>query len=476
MRISRMKNILPATLAVVLTISFGASAMEITPGGLRQALGGEAATVTALTLTGSADARDMSYAASLPALRELDMSGLNIVALQSDTAVILNRRHFPANTVPAFAFTFSNIEKVVLPAGLTSIEECAFASSPVLSSVTFGNKLQNIGDWAFYSTALITVTLPASLRSMGQGVFASCKALSDVGMAATALNTLPAKTFRGCGSLRSITFPSALSGIGDECMYGSGLESLQLPASVNHAGAYAFSSMPRLRNLDVNSANLGEGVLYANPELTYVTGMQSYPTLAVAASPRLRLDSVASSSITSLGAYALADNPTDKLWLSDRLDSVAPHALDGMTALRTIQGFYMHGAVPDAADGAFDGLENIGDISLWVDKDHESSWINHPEWGRFKIIGTTVGVESNIADGSDALNIECIWHGDLLSLNSTEPMAAVIVYDAAGMVLAASAPRSVDAAMDMSGISAKVIIVRATTARGARTFKLRRNG
>lgn len=470
-----MKKILTSTLAVVLTISFGASAMEITPGGLRQALGGDAAAVTALTLTGSADARDLNYAASLPALRELDMSGLNVVALQSDTAVILNRRHFPANTIPAFAFIFSRLEKVVLPAGVTDIEECAFASSPVLSSVTFGDKLQNIDDWAFYSTALETVSLPASLRSMGQGVFASCKTLSDVSMAATAINLLPAKTFRGCVALRTITFPSALSEIGDECMYGSGLGNLQLPASVNRAGAYAFSSMPRLQSIDVNSVNLDEGALYANPELTSVNGMESYPALAVAASPRLRLDSVASSSITSLGAYALADNPTDKLWLSERLDSVAPHALDGMTGLRTIQGFYMHGAIPHTAEGAFDGLGNIGNISLWVDKDHESAWLNHPEWGRFEIIGTTLGVENNIADGAGALNIECVWHGDLLSLTSTEPMEAVTVYDAAGMVLAASAPRNIDATIDMSGISAKVIIVRATAAHGAKTFKLRRN-
>ena len=140
-------------------------ALDVTPGNLCEILGSDAATVTTLTLTGSADARDLHFAAQLPALRSLDMSGLQIVDVQSDTAIMLSRYQYPANVLPAYIFALSKLETVTLPSTLTAIEECAFASAKNLRMVTLPASLRSIGDWAFYGTALTSVTLPAAPAS-----------------------------------------------------------------------------------------------------------------------------------------------------------------------------------------------------------------------------------------------------------------------------------------------------------------------
>lgn len=133
---------------------------------MQQALASEAATIVDLTLTGKGDARDLQYISTLPALRTLDMSGLQIVETKSDKAIHLSRHHFPANTLPAYIFSLSKLEKVVMPSTLTKIEEGAFASSN-LNTVTFGASVKTIGSWAFYKTKLSSVVLPASTDSMG---------------------------------------------------------------------------------------------------------------------------------------------------------------------------------------------------------------------------------------------------------------------------------------------------------------------
>ena len=149
-------------------------ALDVTPGNLCEVLGSDAATVTTLTLTGSADARDLHFAAQLPALRSLDMSGLQIVGVQSDTAIMLSRYQYPVNVLPAYIFALSKLETVTLPSTLTVIEECAFASAKNLRTVTLPASLRSIGDWAFYGTALTSVTLPDSVASIGKGAFDDC--------------------------------------------------------------------------------------------------------------------------------------------------------------------------------------------------------------------------------------------------------------------------------------------------------------
>ena len=48
------------------------------------------------------------------------------------------------------------------------------------------------------------------------------------------------------------------------------------------------------------------------------------------------------------------------------------------------------------------------------------------------------------------------------------------VFSTSGSILAVSAPRATEAILDLGDVADKIIVVRATTASGARTFKLRK--
>lgn len=453
-----------------LCFSMPLHALDVTPGTLREALGTEAATVTSLTLTGSADARDLHFAAQLPALRSLDLGGLQIVGVQSDTAVMLSRHQYPANVLPAYIFALSKLETVTLPTTLTGIEECAFASAKNLRTVTLPATLRSIGDWAFYGTALTSVTLPAA-DTLGTGIFAECGKLAEARLSAAKVTTLPAKTFRGCTALRTVTFPAAMSALGDESLLGSGLEALDLPSGVKEIGAYAASSMPLLGSYTAVNPRLMDGAISFNPYLNKITGQADLGRLSLAHNPALVLDSVTSTGFATIGEYALADNSSQKLWFLPKLTSVGANALNGMSNLISIRAIELEGAVPAAATGAFDGLNSISTIRLWVLKDNLSAWQADPEWSRFNLIGTTLSTPGITAD--QGLDINAVWQDDRLIVTSGQELVTVSVFSTSGSILAVSAPRATEAILDLGDVADKVIVVRATTASGARTFKLR---
>lgn len=465
-----MKKFFILTLAA-LGFSAPLHALDVTPGNLREALGNDAVTVTTLTLTGRADARDLHFAAQLPALRSLDLSGLQIVDVLSDTAVMLSRRQYPANVLPAYIFALSKLETVTLPATLTGIEECAFASARNLNSVTLPASLRSIGDWAFYGTSLTSVSVPAA-DTLGTGVFAECTKLAEARLSGAKVATLPAKTFRGCTALRTVTFPATMSAIGGEAMLGSGLEALDLASGIQEVGAYALSSMPQLASYSANNPELQEGALSFNPSLKKISGQNHLGRLALAHDLSLTLDSVTTSGFATIGDYALADNPSEKLWFSDKLTSVGYRALDGMPNLNSVRVLELGGAVPTAATGAFDGLGNIHSIRLWVLKDNLSAWQADPEWSRFDLKPTTLSVDGITAD--QGLDINAVWEGDQLTVTAGQELITVSVFSTSGAILAVSAPRATEAALDLRDVADKIIVVRATTASGARTFKLRK--
>lgn len=466
-----MKRIfLAAVLALGIFVAKGET-IRVSPGTLSDLLGESGITTTSLTLSGEADARDLSYLASLPALKTLDMSALNIVALQNATPVIMNRRHYDADALPAFVFSLSKIEKVVLPASLTHIEECAFASSAI-KEVGFGPALKSIDSWAFYHSALADIFLPGSVVSLGEGVFADCRNLANANLSAAQLKSLPQKSFRGCTALKSILFPGGLTSLGAESLLGSGLESIVLTANITQIGEYALSQMPQLAGYSAANPQLGNGALFGNGALTSVSGQTTFGTLSLAATPALLLDSVTSTAFTAIGDYALAGNATGKLHISSKLGHVGEHALEGMSNLTVISALAAAGNVPDAVTDAFNGLDNPKAIELAVDKDYLEAWSDHPEWSRFNIKGYEVtGVAAIENDNSD---IVCSIEENILVVRSVHQLTAITVCSADGMMIGAGSPMNTEWRLDLANVDCTVIVVRAVSSRSAANFKLRR--
>lgn len=68
------------------------------------------------------------------------------------------------------------------------------------------------------------------------------------------ITTLPAKSFEGCHALKTITWGSTLTTIGDGAFGRSGLDSLTLPANITTVGTGAFQSCNSLLSANLSAA------------------------------------------------------------------------------------------------------------------------------------------------------------------------------------------------------------------------------
>ena len=69
------------------------------------------------------------------------------------------------------------LSEFTVPSGVKQIPKKLFYNDYYLSSVTLTNQ-EEIGDYAFYSTAIKEITLPESVKSVGRAAFTGCKNLT----------------------------------------------------------------------------------------------------------------------------------------------------------------------------------------------------------------------------------------------------------------------------------------------------------
>lgn len=68
----------------------------------------------------------------------------------------------------------NNKKKIVIPEGVTSIEDGAFYGCS-LTSIEIPNSVTSIGDWAFTDcTGLTSVQIPNSVINIGSWAFSEC--------------------------------------------------------------------------------------------------------------------------------------------------------------------------------------------------------------------------------------------------------------------------------------------------------------
>ena len=200
------------------------------------------------------------------------------------------------------------LEEIVLPAGLTKIEEDTFNGCYDMRSVHFLGKVTSIGDGAFcYTSSLLGIDLPESVCSIGKKAFSGsglqkillpkdCVDVEPDAFASSALeafevdpgNTafqagedgvlysrdgkqlvlypysrqeaaytvrpgtveIGAYAFRGVRNLEHIIFPDSLREIGAYAFYRvQNLEHIILPDSLREIGDYAFAQQPKLKEV-----------------------------------------------------------------------------------------------------------------------------------------------------------------------------------------------------------------------------------
>jgi hypothetical protein len=151
----------------------------------------------------------------------------------------------PVTSIANDVFKEKSITSVIIPSGVTSIGERAFASCSVLSSVVFvaGSKLESIGGYAFYyCRSLEGIEIPAGVTSIVSYAFYECSALNSVVFGADSkLESIGSYAFYNCYRLAGIEIPTGVASIGGYAFTSCiGLASIEIPASVTSIGSWAF--------------------------------------------------------------------------------------------------------------------------------------------------------------------------------------------------------------------------------------------
>ncbi len=231
-----------------------AATLEVSPGRLCELMDGSG-DIDELILTGTADASDFYFMAeSMPALRRLDIGGLNIMPYYGKA--IGGCESFEGALVPAAVFAGSSLRELVLPAGVRA-GDFAFSGS-ALRSVA-------LGDAAFQACAsLSAVNLNGALH-VGDAAFAACASLERVD-GAEELCSIGSRAFMGCARLSSFEFGRELGEIGEYAFSESVLTEADLSAcaALRRVGGWVMSGNASLASAAFYDglADIGAGVLF----------------------------------------------------------------------------------------------------------------------------------------------------------------------------------------------------------------------
>ena len=172
------------------------------------------------------------------------------------------------------AYMNSNVKKVVIEDGVTSIGNSVFDSCSNLASITIPNSVTSIEVAAFYGCSNLTsITIPDSVTSIGDSAFESCSNLTNITIPKS-VTSIGYAAFADCSSLTSITIPDSVTSIGDWAFIScSGLTSITIPDSVTSIGNYAFRYCSSLTSITIPDSvtSIGELAFDDCSSLTSIT-------------------------------------------------------------------------------------------------------------------------------------------------------------------------------------------------------------
>ncbi len=203
----------------------------------------------------------------------------------------------------------SQIQKVIIEDGVTSIGSSAFWDCGVLS-VEIPSSVTTIGNSAFRGSSLISVAIPSSVKTIGDSAFRACENLSSVTIS-EGVETINQNAFNGCISLTSIALPASIGEVGagtffkctemTSATFASGGKQVTL-------GDNLFSSCWKLTNVTLpqNIDRISDGMFQSCITLTSVVipqGAESIGENAFASCSRL-YNATIPDSVTMIGRSA----------------------------------------------------------------------------------------------------------------------------------------------------------------------------
>ncbi len=162
------------------------------------------------------------------------------------------------------SYTFykcSNLRNVALPSNIKQIGAYSFSECHSLASIYFPKSLEVIDSCAFKGCALNKVNIPANVNHIGTGAFADCP-LEEITIdynnssfdttkdIHAIIHLEDKKLIQGC---KNTVIPDYVKTIGAYSFYGTTLEHIDIPASVEEILNYAFYNCDSLSEINIPS-------------------------------------------------------------------------------------------------------------------------------------------------------------------------------------------------------------------------------
>ena len=231
------------------------------------------------------------------------------------------------------AFFLRNVERIHVPASVSSIGDQAFAKAPNLKEIAFEDtdvnpsRLASVGSSVVSEDRkLMSLTLPRSVTKIAPGAFQSCS-MREISLPA-GLTEIPDDAFRHCAKLAKVTLSDSVTRIGQRAFKSNGELSdftligrggkragVGLPSKLTEIGAGAFSGTAFTEfSLPKGVISVGDGFLSGSKveKITLNEGLKH------------------------VGARAFVLTPVEEIDIPDSVQTIASEAFSHATSLKRI--------------------------------------------------------------------------------------------------------------------------------------------
>lgn len=158
----------------------------------------------------------------------------------------------------------TEIQKVVIEEGITSIGNYAFSYCWGITEVILPATVKKIGDYAFSYTEITYIEIPSGVSEIGKHAFEQTP-LSEISIPST-VTTIGEDAFMGA-ALKNIAIPEGIEVIGENAFsHCNDLETANISGSVKEIGIGIFMGCEKLREITVDSDNAmyssADGILF----------------------------------------------------------------------------------------------------------------------------------------------------------------------------------------------------------------------
>ncbi len=160
------------------------------------------------------------------------------------------------------------VKDMVIPKGVSIIEDYAFLGCDFIETVTLGEDVEEIGLFAFQNCVnLKSVAVDDAMGILAAGAFKGCSSLTSIDFSESTLATIGYESFADCTSLAEVKLSETLSEIGDYAFANTKLKTIEFLKNMNSIGTDTFAGVTTLEGIEVVDKNKTfttvDGVLYS---------------------------------------------------------------------------------------------------------------------------------------------------------------------------------------------------------------------